>query len=131
MIGAAGTGKSTVLRIVEALADRFFGPDSVRKGAPSNTAARLLGGDTIHALCKLPFIGAIYGKRGHLSSAVLRRLKDRWRTARFTAMKHVPFLFLILCVNNNSGALMFWRRLYRRTYILPWGKRAIVFTADT
>jgi hypothetical protein len=107
MIGAAGTGKSTVLRIVEALSDKFFGPDSVRKGAPSNTAARLLGGDTIHALCKLPFIGTIYGKRGHLSAAVLRRLKDRWKNARFTAMKHMPYLFLTLSVINDSGARMF------------------------
>ncbi len=43
-IGAAGTGKSTVLRMVEALADKFFGPMSMRKGAPSNAAARLIWG---------------------------------------------------------------------------------------
>lgn len=44
LIGAAGTGKSTVLRMVEALTDKFVGPMSMRKGAPSNAAARLIWG---------------------------------------------------------------------------------------
>ena len=84
LIGAAGTGKSTILRIVEALADKFFGPASVRKGAPSNAAARVLGGDTIHALCKIPFVGGLYGgAKSYLSVPVLRAFKRRWDTARF------------------------------------------------
>ena len=84
LIGAAGTGKSTILRIVEALADKFFGPASVRKGAPSNAAARVVGGDTIHALCKLPFVGGLYGgAKSYLSVPVLRAFKERWRTAKF------------------------------------------------
>ena len=84
LIGAAGTGKSTILRIVEALADKFFGPASVRKCAPSNAAARVVGGDTIHALCKLPFVGGLYGgAKSYLSVPVLRVFKERWRTAKF------------------------------------------------
>ena len=54
LIGPGGTGKSTVLRAAEALIDYFNGAESVRKCAISNTAARLLGGDTLHAMCKLP-----------------------------------------------------------------------------
>ena len=53
IMGPGGTGKTTVLRTVEALTEFFVGPDTVRKLAPSNAAARLLGGDTLHALCKL------------------------------------------------------------------------------
>ena len=47
LVGAAGTGKSTMLRIAEALADKRRGQASARKGAPSNAVARLLAGDTI------------------------------------------------------------------------------------
>ena len=54
IIGPGGTGKTAVLKITEALTEFFAGVDTVRKLAPSNAAARLLGGDTLHALCKLP-----------------------------------------------------------------------------
>jgi hypothetical protein len=84
LIGAAGTGKSTVLRMVEALADKFFGPMSMRKGAPSNAAARLIGGDTIHALLTLPLFGDLYGKQGHLTDPVKRTLRRKWKNARPT-----------------------------------------------
>ena len=69
LIGPGGTGKTTVLRVVEALVDHFHGPESVRKCALSNTAARLLGGDTVHALCKLPRI-ALRAAGGRLTSSV-------------------------------------------------------------
>ncbi len=104
LIGAAGTGKSTILRIVEALADKYFGPASVRKGAPSNAAARVLGGDTIHALCKIPFVGGLYGgAKSYLSVPVLRAFKRRWDTAKFIneGVSYVYFkyidVFIPLC----------------------------------
>ena len=40
-----GTGKTTVLKSIEALIDQFLGAESVRKCAISNAAARLLGGE--------------------------------------------------------------------------------------
>ena len=49
IMGPGGTGKTAVLRMVEALTVCFAGVDTVRKLAPSNAAARLLGGDTLHA----------------------------------------------------------------------------------
>ena len=55
MVGPGGTGKTAALKIIEALATFFLGADVVRKLAPSNAAARLLQGDTLHSLCKLPF----------------------------------------------------------------------------
>ena len=78
---AGGTGKTTVLNVIEAFCDHFLGLESVRKAAPTNTAARLLRGDTLHALYKLPK-KTLQGKRGKLSSRVLKRHRKRWKTAR-------------------------------------------------
>ena len=80
LIGPGGTGKTTVLKAFEALVDYFAGPESVRKCALSNTAARLLGGDTMHALCKLPR-GDFQQGDGRLSSQVLKRHRARWASA--------------------------------------------------
>ena len=55
IIGPGGTGKTAVLKVTEALTLFFAGEGTVQKLAPSNAAARLLGGDTIHSMCKLPF----------------------------------------------------------------------------
>ena len=56
IIGAGGTGKTYVLQMAEALCDFFSGTESVRKCVISNAVARLLEGDTLHALCTLPMI---------------------------------------------------------------------------
>ena len=80
LIGPGGTGKTTVLKAAEALIDHFGGCESVRKCAISNTAARLLKGDTIHALCKLP-MADFQQRSGRLSAPVLKRHRQRWSTA--------------------------------------------------
>ena len=77
LIGGAGTGKTTVLRVMEALSDYFHGPDSFRMSAPTNTASRLLGGNTIHATYKLPR-GTLTSRRGRLSGRVLKRFRKQW-----------------------------------------------------
>ena len=82
LVGPGGTGKTAVLKITEALTTYFLGPDRVRKLAPTNAAARLLGGDTLHSLCKLPFGNArLSSKRGRLTSAALMRHRRRWNSA--------------------------------------------------
>ena len=79
IMGPGGTGKTTVLRTVEALTEFFTGPNTVRKLAPSNAAARLLGGDTLHALCRLPFGKAtLKSKRGRLGKTSLRSHRQQW-----------------------------------------------------
>ena len=80
LIGPAGAGKTTVLKAAEALIDHFVGPESVRKCAISNAAARLLRGDTLHALCKLSF-SDLQQKAGRLTSKVLKKHRQRWRSA--------------------------------------------------
>eukprot|EP00973_Karenia_brevis_P047520 6595810-Karenia_brevis.AAC.1 len=68
--------------MVEALTLFFAGPDTVRKLAPSNAAARLLGGDTLHSLCKLPFGGArLTTKKGRLTKQTLRLHRRTWDRA--------------------------------------------------
>ena len=92
---------------MEALADKLFGPASLRKGAPSNTAARVLGGDTIHALCKLPLVGGFLTKKagGHLSAPVMRAHKRRWLTARSLYLRD----FRVFSNRNAGAVLMEWR----------------------
>ena len=82
IVGPGGTGKTAVLRVVEALIVSFCAPETVRKLAPSNAAARLLGGDTMHALCKLPFgRKRLTSKHGRLSHAVLTIHRAKWRNS--------------------------------------------------
>ncbi|CAK0794832.1 unnamed protein product, partial [Prorocentrum cordatum] len=82
LMGPGGTGKTAVLRVVEAVICYFNGPDTVQKCAPSNSAARLLKGDTLHALCKLPFGNVtVTGKKGRLTRSVLEQHRDRWECA--------------------------------------------------
>eukprot|EP00959_Pyramimonas_sp_CCMP1952_P163316 3413948-Pyramimonas_sp.AAC.1 len=84
LMGPGGTGKTAVLRVVEAVACYFIGPDTAQKCAPSNSAARLLKGDTLHALCKLPFGNnvTVSSKRGRLTRSVLETHRSRWESAR-------------------------------------------------
>ena len=80
IIGPGGTGKTAVLKVTEALIVFFAGQDTVQKLAPSNAAARLLGGDTIHSLCKLPFGSKISlnSKKGRLKKSTLRAHRKKW-----------------------------------------------------
>ena len=79
IIGPGGTGKTTVLLLVEALVEHFGGSGSVHKCAISNTASRLIGGDTLHALCKLPRLD-LQQRQGKLSAPALRTLRAKWRS---------------------------------------------------
>ena len=81
IMGPGGTGKTAVLRVVEALIIFFKGADAVQKMAPPNAAARLLRGDTLHACCKLPFGKAtLTSRKGQLRGPALKQLRARWRT---------------------------------------------------
>ena len=81
IIGPGGTGKTAVLKISEALTVFFAGPGSVQKLAPSNAAARILGGDTLHALCKLPFGNkCLTSKIGRLKKHTLTAHRRKWST---------------------------------------------------
>ena len=79
LIGGAGAGKTTTLRVIDALLDKFLGVGSLLKSAPTNTAARLLGGDTVHAMYKLPR-STLLGKRAKLRRPVLLELRKRWKS---------------------------------------------------
>lgn len=93
LMGPGGTGKTAVLRVTEALVTYFCGPDSVRKCAPTNAAARLLGGDTVHAACKLPFVDVpTSSPKARLSRAVLDRLRQQWQTVRATFIDEISMV---------------------------------------
>ena len=81
IVGPGGIGKTAVLKVVEALTTFFAGHDTVRKMAPSNAAARLLHGDTLHALLKLPFGNTCLSqKKGRLSQDALTTHRKKWRS---------------------------------------------------
>ncbi len=68
-------------------------------------------------------MGNIDGKRGQLSAAVLRRHKERWKSARFIAMIFVPSVFVDVGDAIVSGTLMLCRRFHRHICLLPCVKR--------
>ena len=55
--GTAGTGKTRVIKVINGLASMLFGNKAVQNVAPSGTAARCMGGRTIHSLFPIPFGG--------------------------------------------------------------------------
>lgn len=88
IVGPGGTGKTAVVKSIEALTTYFAGPDTVRKLAPSNAAARLLQGDTLHSLFKLPFGQApLSSKRGRLTKTALTRHRRQWTSKQLILMR--------------------------------------------
>lgn len=75
--GGAGSGKSTLLLVVDQLFQHFAG-DCLHKAAPTITAARLIRGDTIHALHKLPRT-TLTSKSARMTTARLTAHRRRWR----------------------------------------------------
>eukprot|EP00973_Karenia_brevis_P014916 2036387-Karenia_brevis.AAC.1 len=79
VLGPAGTGKTAVLKVAEALIQHFLGADAVAKCALSNTAARLFGGDTAHSWWSLRS-ESMRGSKRFLSGHVLKRQRKRWQS---------------------------------------------------
>lgn len=61
--------------------------------AMANTAARLLGGNTIHSTCRLP-LKATSGRRVKLGPKPLQKLRDRWTDVRALVVDGISFLSL-------------------------------------
>ena len=126
IIGPGGTGKTAVLKITEALTEFFAGVDTVRKLAPSNAAARLLGGDTLHALCKLPFGNArLTSKKGRLGSTSLCAHRKTWKNALASYVDEVSMISsdqLLQCDVRMRQAKM--------RPDLPFGGLAMTFCGD-
>ena len=91
IVGAAGTGKTAVLKIIQPFADVWLGIESVLKSAPTNTASRVFGGDTCHALYKLPF-GTLKSRRGKLTGPILQSYGPRFRNVRLQNIDEVGML---------------------------------------
>ena len=76
--GGAGSGKTTVLLVIEKLYEHFLGSGCMLKAAPTNTAARLLHGDTLHAVHRLP--RHTLAHRGRLTAPVRARHRRMWES---------------------------------------------------
>ncbi|CAE7035535.1 PIF1 [Symbiodinium sp. CCMP2592] len=78
LLGGAGIGKTHLILTIETLFQHFCGPGCMKKGAPTITAARILGGNTIHALHRLPR-GHLTDRRSRLSSLAIAKLRHEWQ----------------------------------------------------
>lgn len=78
VIGGAGAGKTHLLLLVNCLFQHFLGPQCLLKAAPTITAARLLGGNTIHALHHLPRTGGLRGRQGRLRAVTIAKHRKEW-----------------------------------------------------
>jgi hypothetical protein len=122
--GAAGTGKTAVLQVIEKLFEHYVGPDSFLKSAPTNTAARKVGGDTTHALYKLP-LHSLRGQRGHLKGPRLAALRRRFKHA----IAHSIDEFSMLTPQGNyqvDGR----SRTAKDKCDVPYGGLATILTGD-
>ena len=63
----------------------------MRVSAPTNTAARKLLGDTIHALYKLPR-GTMLSRRARMSAEPLRRYRRLWARTITQAIDEISFI---------------------------------------
>ena len=77
VLGGAGGGKTYLLLVVEGLFQHFLGPACIRKAAPTITASRLLGGNTLHALHRL-LRGNLTELRGRMNAQSLARYRKDW-----------------------------------------------------
>ena len=76
LLGQGGSGKSELIKIIEAISKRYFGQDGYIAMASSNTAARNIKGDTIHSSVHLHGDGGL--SLESLSKGVTSDCKDRW-----------------------------------------------------
>jgi len=76
--GAAGTGKTALLKACDVLTEVFFpAPEgSVLRSAPTRTTARLVNGDTCHGAWCLPF-GSCLGRTGRITDKTLQALQKK------------------------------------------------------
>jgi len=122
-MGAAGTGKTSVVKVAEALVEHFLGSDVVGKCAPSNTAARLFKGDTVHSCWQLA--SERNSERKHLARPALTKLQKRWGN------KEIQFVDEISMLSPEQLAEGDWRnRAAKKDYEEPLGGIATVASGD-
>jgi len=90
VLGAGGCGKSTFLLVSEVFICFWLGPDSARKVAIANSAARRIGGDTMHALLNLP-MSYMGEARAKLKGETLQQFRKEFDVVRV--------LFIDECAN--------------------------------
>ena len=105
--GPGGTGKTEVVAILQALMLRFFGADSCVAVASSNSAARVIGGDTVHSSLRLS--GQSSMRLGKLCEHVTDDLKDFWTPVEALIVEEVS-----LMSPDLLGALSFRTSLARQ-----------------
>ena len=90
LCGQGGSGKTEVTKICREMFVKFLGPGSEVAMAYSNSAARVLGGDTIHSCLHM------HGEAGldleSLSKGVTPELMDGWRDVKAALIDEVSMV---------------------------------------
>ena len=90
LLGQGGSGKTEVVGICRRLFEHFLGAGSCVAMASSNSAARGIGGDTIHSCCHMHGESSL-GLRS-LSKGISDGLKDRWRDTRVLIIEEISLV---------------------------------------
>ena len=113
IVGAAGSGKTSLLKILEPFSDYFFQRiETMHKSAPTYQAFHKLHGDTCHARYKLPS-GSLKGTPGTLSASGLEDFCRRWDGAEEQVIDDIFMLTpnALLQIEFRSRSATRWREI--------------------
>ena len=122
LLGGPGTGKTYVLKHAFAL-QTHFAPGSLQTCAPTNAAARLIGGKTLHSACDLP-IGE-WTARARAMTFTKEKLLQTWRGIELLAIDEISMV----------SAEMFSKVEFRVRQLLQqphktWGGLTLLLSGD-
>ena len=122
LLGGPGTGKTYALRHAFAL-QQHFAPHSFRCCAPTNAAARLIGGATLHSACNLP-IGE-WTARDRAMALTKENLLHMWRNIELFAIDEISMVSAEMLSKVEFRS----QQLLQRPQV-PWGGLATIFSGD-
>jgi hypothetical protein len=93
LLGQGGSGKSEIIDIVHRLTERYLGDGSCILTASSNSAARGIGGDTIHSCTCIPGVGSLELYRLNKTTTEAR---ERWRDVEVLVVDEISMVMPML-----------------------------------
>ncbi|KAG5666270.1 hypothetical protein PVAND_017605 [Polypedilum vanderplanki] len=92
--GGAGVGKTFTFNALKNQINRCYGRQAVKVGAPTGVAARLVGGQTLHALLRLPVQvdGTVTGPLHPLTGNYLKVMRNQWKDIEWVFFDEVSMI---------------------------------------
>lgn len=102
--GGAGTGKTFVFNLLKNQVNRCYGKQAVKVAALTGVAARLVAGQTIHSLLKLPVQkdGQLVYNLPLLTGNFLRIMRQQWKDTEFFFIDEISMVpYEMLCMIDS------------------------------